>query len=540
VLYNAFLTLLLATSLCVSGVSTIMPSPFQFKISCCYVLFFYVPRVISSYGGLDYLRQEVDFIAPLHDRLTGSPNHNALIDRIQSQLQDLGLKVECDELPFTYFNGPLSEPSVSLGGKNMPVTSYSKYSGFTGAEGVTGKLVDLRTLSLEEMPDWDKAGGNIAFTNITNLGQNYQTVLPTWPGSPSWFPQNGSPESNAETLVHNLTYAANAGVRAVVYAWQNATTGIVEGQWVPFHNLYQGVPTVFVQGDYGGMQELADAVGQGVDVTVTLEATMEPKTISRTVWTVIEGTDLKNESMIINTHTDGTNVIEEDGYIALIAYAKELIANPPRRTTILLFVGQHMHYEAFAPPFSNAAQRATSRWLNQHPELWAGEGQTNAYQYGGQLKGVAGCCVEHMGAIHWDQNLDDNTWFATDRVEPELLYASTPQLNSMLQDLWIGANPNITRVSNPVDSLIPQAGEGYPFFLVDMPNFSLVTNPSYLLKIWSQDFDERQLVDLRAMQRQVDSFTRMWRAMDAMSAEEFGTQSLNGTQLPLHAAEFES
>lgn len=255
-----------------------------------------------------------------------------------------------------------------------------------------------------------------------------------------------------------------------------------------------------------------------------------PKTIARTLWTVIEGTDLKNESMIINTHTDGTNVIEENGYIALLAYAKELVANPPRRTTILLFVGQHMHFEAFA----QAPQRATSRWLNQHPEYWAGEGQANAFQYGGQLKGVAGSCVEHLGAIHWDQSLEDDTWFATNEVEPELFYASTAQLNNLLRDHWVGADPNVTRVSNPVDSVIPQAGEGYPFFLVDIPNFSLVTNPSYLLKIWPKGFDEGRLVDLRAMQRQVQSFIRVWKIMDGMMAEEFGTQSLNGTQLPLH------
>lgn len=301
-------------------------------------------------------------------------------------------------------------------------------------------------------------------------------------------------------------------------------------QWVPFHNLYQGVPTVFVQGDYGGLEQLANATKNEVDVTVTLEATMEPKTIARTLWTVIEGTDIKNESMIINTHTDGTNIVEENGYIALLAYAEKLVANPPRRTTILLFVGQHMHFEAFA----QSPQRATSRWLNQHPEYWAGEGQGNDFQYGGQLKGVAGSCVEHMGAIHWDENLGENTWYATDEVEPELLYASTAQLNNLLRDNWVGANPNVTRVTNPVDSLVPQAGEGYPFFLVDIPNFSLITNPTYLLKVWPNDFDEAQLIDLRAMQRQVQSFMRMWEAMDGMSAEEFGMQSWNGTQLPLH------
>src|ERR1700761_8530437 len=115
--------------------------------------------------------------------------------------------------------------------------------------------------------------------------------------SPPWHIEYGSPESNSEALVHNPTYAANVEVRAVIYAWQNASTGLVDGQWVPFHNLYQGVPTVFVQGDYGGLDRLSKAADDGVDVTVTLEANVQAKRIARTLWTVIEGTDLKNESM---------------------------------------------------------------------------------------------------------------------------------------------------------------------------------------------------------------------------------------------------
>ncbi|KAK5174230.1 uncharacterized protein LTR77_001310 [Saxophila tyrrhenica] len=460
----------------------------------------------------------------------GSPTHWAVIDRIQAQLEQLGLEIQCDDLKFTYYDGPLSEPSIHINGESVPVTSYSKYSGFTDADGVSGQLVDLTTSSLTQMPDWKKASGNIALTNITNLAYDLPDLLPVWPGSPPWEVQYGSPEVNAEVLVHNLTVAADAGVKAVIYAWQNASTGLVEGQWVPFHNLYQGVPTLFVQGEYGGLEKLQQATSDGAEAQVTLEAQMQPGRTARTLWTVIPGTDLKNESVILNTHTDGTNLIEENGYIALLAYAAELVANPPRRTTVLLFVGQHMHFEAFA----QAPQRATSRWLNQHPEYWAGEGQRHAFGYGGQLKGVVGSCVEHLGAVHWDESVEDDRWFATEQMEPELLYASTPELNRLLREQWVGAEPNVTRVSNPVDSEGPQAGEGYPFYLVAIPNISLVTNPSYLLKIWPHSFDEKRLMDLHATRRQIDSFFRVWKGMDMMSAEEMGVQSSNGTQQALH------
>ena len=124
-----------------------MPLPVHLRRICVATLFTHATAVQSTYSPsahLDYLTQEVNFIAPLKDRLTGSPKHHELVSHIQSQLEDLGLAVQCDDLEFTYFNGPLSEPAVSLGGDNMPVTSYSTYSGFTGPDGVSGKLVDVK------------------------------------------------------------------------------------------------------------------------------------------------------------------------------------------------------------------------------------------------------------------------------------------------------------------------------------------------------------------------------------------------------------
>ena len=280
----------------------------------------------------------------------------------------------------------------------------------------------------------------------------------------------------------------------------------------------------------GGLDRLVDAAGKGAQATLTLEAHMRSRTMTRTLYTIIPGTDLKNESFIINTHTDGTNLVEENGYIALLAHAAHLARHPPRRTTILVFVGQHMHYEAFAQdPY-----KATSRWLNTHPELWAGEGNNHALELGGQLKAVAGSCAEHLGAVHWEENVEKNTYVATDSLEPELLYASTAKLNALLREHWRGAEVNVTRVTDPVDSTIPQAGEGYPFYLEDIPNFSLVTYPNYLLKIWPESFDERALVDLEAVKRQVDSFVQIWSLMDGMDTVEFGVQSKEGENRELH------
>lgn len=471
-----------------------------------------------STSRTDYLEQQVRYLAGVATRLTGSPNHNTFINHVQSQLRALGLEVHTDELPFTYYDGPLSEPKLTVSGKDVAVTSYSKYSGFTDARGVSGELVDLTTSSLAEEPAWEKARGKLALTNITNVASNPAASFIIWPGSPEWSIQTGSPDSSATAYVHNLTHAADAGVKGVVYAWQNASTGLVDGQWTPFRQLYQGVPTLFVQGTYGTLDRLVDAAKNGARGTLTLEAKMKPHTPTRNFWVVIEGTELKNESVIINTHTDGTNIVEENGHIALLVHAKHLVAHPPRRTHVLLFVGQHMNFAAFSP----SGHRATDRWMATHPEYWAGQGQTNAFDFGGQLKAVAASCVEHMGAIEWVEDIKKDTWSPTDRHTPELLYASTAELNNLTRKHWVGANPKVTRVNNPAASKIGQAGEGLAFFLNDIPNISLVTAPIYLLKIWPRDFDQTRLIDIAAMDRQITSFQRLWKAMDSMAADEFG------------------
>lgn len=56
-----------------------------------------------------------------------------------------------------------------------------------------------------------------------------------------------------------------------------------------------------------------------------------------------------------------------------------------------------------------------------------------------------------------------------------------------------------------------------------IPNMALVTSPLYLLAEFPPDFDERQLVDIDALKRQVDSFKGLWRDMDALPVEAFGT-----------------
>jgi hypothetical protein len=474
-----------------------------------------------------WARSEISFAASLGTRLTGSPSHNALIDHIESEVSALGFAVYADNHTFTYYDGPSRPATLDIQGSKIHVSSHVPYSGFTDENGVTGPLIDLYTHSQNQAIDWSAAKDGIAITNVTNGSLNFTAVLQVWPGSPHWIKQGGTAYSGVQATVRDLTRAASAGVRAIIFVWENMSTEFAEGQYVPFLLLNQGIPAIFVQGKQNA-QTILTAARNGLNATVILDAKITSGKPTRTLYTVIEGTSLKNESMLIATHTDGTNVVEENGHIALLAEARELAKMPPRRTTVLIWATGHMRYPSFSPP----PFRAVSRWMSDHPEFWAGSVSTGLLS-GGQLKGVISSTVEHLGAVEWAQNTTADTYSSTNQTEPEVLFASTAALNSLLQKHWVGADPNVTRVTNPNTGLIAQSGEGYPFYLFGIPNFSLVTNPSYLLQVFPKEFDQAQLIDSKALERQVNSFLRLWHVMDAMPASEFGTIPTNGTQTPL-------
>ncbi|KAL2212452.1 hypothetical protein CC79DRAFT_1379475 [Sarocladium strictum] len=457
------------------------------------------PLNTEPVSTLSWFRDEVDLVTRLKSRLVGSDTQDELIDHIQSELEDLEQEVLTDLWNFTYYDGPFSPPTLDIEGAELEVTSWVPYSGVTGHSGVTGWLVNLVTPNSSASPDWEQARGAIAVTNITNVPFDPSILLSVWPDSLEFGVSPRVPEFAAQNhILPHLVGAARAGVKAVIYIWEEAPIELVRGQYVAHENLFSGVPAIFVQ-DLQSAKVLLEAANRSAFATVTLHGEIVPGRQARTIYTIFEGTELKNESAIIETHTDGFNAVEENGHIALLAQARHLAANPPRRTTIMVFIGSHLHFPAFSPP----PFRGTSRWLSEHPELWAGNGNADAFAFGGQLKGVVSSSVEHLGAVHFEPDIEADTYTRTNDTEPEVLGASTPELNDLVREYWVGADPDVLRVTNPNEGAIPVPGENYPFFLAAIPNVFLITAPDYLLKIWPEDFDEKELIDLEAMQRQV-------------------------------------
>ncbi|CAI4213282.1 unnamed protein product [Parascedosporium putredinis] len=397
--------------------------------------------------GLDttWLESEVNYLASLGSRRTGSPAHNQLIDHIQVELETLGFKVFTQLLTFDYDDTySLTPGKLSVNGEHLTVASTVPYSGHTPEDGVSGHLISLGNATGEL--DWAKATGNIAVLNISNEPLDARAAVPLWEGSPDWGSAfTGVPSTPANTIVTGLELAREAGVKGIVYCWENISDALASRLYAPFHTPWFDIPALFVSGETAKAVRLAadaDAVA-----TLTLTGRLIPDTPTRNIWVVVPGTETPDESVILSTHTDGTNLVEENGHLAIINYAKILAEHPPKRTHILLFVTAHIH----SAPFSNT-KRSTTRWLLDNPEVWNGSSPA-----------VFATCVEHLGAVAWKEDVRENTYVSTNEPHEELLYAATPELASLLYQNWNGAIPHLIRVANPNKGPQLQPGKGYRF-----------------------------------------------------------------------------
>lgn len=450
-----------------------------------------------------WIHDEVEYLAELKSHVTGSPNHTKLLERIESQLANLGFQTESDYYDFEYYDAPTSPPSLTIDGTDMVPPMYIPYSGVTPAEGVEGELVLLNNPTTEG-PAWEEASGKIAILNLTTGPTDMSERFTVWPGSPEWPTVGGVAAAVANTAV-NMTLASAAGVKGAIYTWSGITSGNLYGQYGPFKMLPMHVPALFLAGSDADTAITAAKTGSA-SATITLPGSFKPNTTTRTFWVTIPGTDLAHETAILTTHTDGTNVVQENGYLALLAQARALAASPPRRTTILLFLTGHLHTPAVTP-----TGRVLYRWLSDHPDLW----NSSASQ------AVFGSTVEHLGAVAWRDDLARDFYFPTGRPDEEWLFAATAELATVVEKAWDTGVPPF-RVSDPVVSKMEQPGEGLPFLWSEIAEVSLVTSPDWLLKEWPQEFDERQLMDVEVARRQIQSFLKVWAAVDQMGREELG------------------
>lgn len=438
-------------------------------------------------------------------RLTGSKGHNDFIKWLKAEINKMDITVYSDLFWFNRWEEKNSSIEIIDGEEkiSIPVSSAYPYSGETSAEGITEELVYVK--SVKDVP---KTTGKIAVFNVNNIN-----FLPSEIAfdKRSAYPEDVVLEKKYEGPVITSFVQCFYGIlskltkaKAVILIWKGLHDDMIEGQYLSFIADYQNIPILWVNETNG--KKIVEAAKEHKKAKFVLEAEKEEKAYTESFYCVIEGKN-KKENVIINTHTDGTNCVEENGPIALLELMRNMKDEEPERTHIFLFTTGHFRLPHFEDIRTGAFQSA-SRWLAMHRDLWNGKGDN--------MKCVANLTVEHLGCLEWRDI--DGEYKYTGKPEIDLVYTGNKFMDKLYIDTVKDRKTVRTMTLRGHNAL--HFGEGQNFFTMGIPEISLVPAPYYLCVV--SDSHEMEKFDIDLMTEQTETFAKLIEKIEKISTKELG------------------
>jgi hypothetical protein len=286
-----------------------------------------------------------------------------------------------------------------------------------------------------------------------------------------------------------LEQLKSAGAVGVVFGF-DASPQAMAGQYVPFSSEGPGLPALNVDRDTAST--LRALAGGTPTVRLTLQATTAASA-SPSIVAVLPGDGSTEEVMVLNTHTDGQNFVEENGGVAQALLARYFSRLPKgkrlKRTLVFSAVTGHM-----AP---NMPQ--TKGFLEDHPDIAS--------------RTVAAVTLEHLGVSKWLDTLSGG-YHEASPYEPGGAYCSTgPMALPLIASIEEHQIENTAVLHGPV-----YFGIGGAFFEAGIPAIGYLTGPNYLVQIAANGCIDKLNDALFA--RQVAWFADLLTRYDKMSAQE--------------------
>jgi len=435
------------------------------------------------------------WMAKLGPKYTGNRAHRTFIEFLAKSLGAAGLDVSRDHFSFPRWEarrwGILVTPQTgSLFA--APVTSYFPYSGQTPASGVTGELIYAGTAPKFDLSD--KLKGNIAVIDCPTSERPYSEWYKVWGVYPAdlKFPSSVRP---ARSSVNQLTEFQKAGALGVILGWSDISDANAADQYTPFSRPIQNIPGLWVGRETGATLRIL--ARDGARATLTLEAEIIPDTPTDTLIATLPGTS-SDEVIIVNTHTDGPNAIEENGGLGILALAKYFAQVPKdqrRRTLVFVLTTGH-----FAAPWVPSIRGV----IDKHPDLIK--------------KAVAAVTIEHLGCREW---ADDASLHYKPTGETELSVALSPHQSTanVLLECLQGSNNRRNAVVNPVKGGF--LGEGSALAHAGVPTIGYMPMPNYLLAGSEDGCIEKVSPEL--LHSQIEVFAKVIHTFDKMTAAQLKT-----------------
>ena len=438
-------------------------------------------------------------------RLTGSKGHTDFINWLKNEITKMNIPIYSDPFYFRRWEEKSSSIEIIDDNEkiNIPVSSAYPYSGETPTEGITEELIYVKNPA-----DIVKVKGKIAVFNIANVN-----FLPSEIAfdKRSSYPENVVLEKKYEGPVITSFVQCFYGIiskltkaKAVILIWKGLHDDMIEGQYLSFIMGYQNIPMLWVNQTNG--KKIIEAAKKHKKAKFVLEAEIEDQAFTESFYCILEGKN-KKENIIINTHTDGTNCVEENGPIALLQLIKNLKNQHLERTHIFVFTTGHFRLPHFEDRRTGGFQ-ATSRWLAMHRELWDGKKD--------HLKCIANLTVEHLGCKEW-RNVNGEYKY-TGKPEIDLVYTGNKFMDKLYIDTVKDRKTVRTMTLRGHNAL--HFGEGQNFFSMRIPEISLVPAPYYLCVV--SDSHEMEKFDIDLMTEQTETFAKLIEKIENTPTKAFG------------------
>lgn len=442
-------------------------------------------------------------------RLTGSRGHTDFINWLKAEITKMDIPIFSDPFYFRRWEEKRSSIEIIDGDEkiSIPVSSAYPYSGETSADGITEELVYV-----DGIKDIPKTAGKIAVFNIANV--NFLPSEIAFDKRTS-YPEDVVLEKKYEGPVITSFVQCFYGIvskltkaKAVILIWKGLHDDCIEGQYLSFIMDYQKIPMLWVNGTNG--EKVIKAAKENKKAKFVLEAEIEENAFTESFYCILRGKHTK-ENVIVNTHTDGTNCVEENGPIALLQLMKNLKDQELERTHIFVFTTGHFRLPHFQDIRTGAFQSG-SRWLAMHRELWDGKG--------GNFKCVANLTLEHMGCKEWRDV--DGEYKYTGKQEVELVYTGNDFVDKLYIDT-VKERKNVRTMTLRGHNAL-HFGEGQNFFTMRIPEISLVPAPYYLCVV--SDSHEMEKFDIDLMTEQTETFAKLIEKIEHISAKSLGRSDM--------------
>lgn len=341
------------------------------------------------------LRKMNAFVDRLGVRPTGSPAHVRYIDYLRRRLRKIpGITLTEDAFPIERWSERRTKLTLTSGGRTvkLAVAGPIPYAAPTAGSGVSAPLALVP--AGQSITAANAAGRIVVRPAPAGALPNGAFSLPVI----SWSIYDpGATIDPAATFygdfiaynnrVADLRDAATAGAAGLLFVKELPRDQLV-GHYEPYEGTQWSVPGAFLGADEG--KQLTDAIAAGETSSARLVVRARvTRVVTRSIQATIPG--VSPQRIVIDSHTDGTNAVEDNGPIAMLAMARYFAALPMEcrpRTIQLAFSTAHFYQRVADPAVRDGgAEQLAARLDRDYDD--------------GTVAAVL--VLEHLGAIDYEQ-----------------------------------------------------------------------------------------------------------------------------------------